>query len=144
MSDFVSFNDFLQRTRSAQLALPNDTFANSAELERMRTHILSLYRDIKPVHSFIDEGGQYFDCFPADEQPGLRRPDGSMGKLASPPQPIPTPGTDRVPADAPPNMAEKPKEDEFGNRRECPTGSVPIRRLTLEAMARFRTMKDYF
>ena len=34
--------------------------------------------------------------------------------------------------------------DPFGNKISCDTGSIPMRRLTLENLSRFRTLQDFF
>jgi hypothetical protein len=145
MADFIPFDEFLRRTSQARQGreLRDVAVRDTTELEKMRSHILSLYRGVRPVHSFVDEGGQYFDCIPADEQPSLRQPDGSFARLQEPPPAPRTPGADRMPPLAAPAPAAA-TNDEFGNRRSCPQGTIAMRRLTLEEMARYKTLRDFF
>jgi Neprosin activation peptide len=141
MSQFISFDEFIRRTTRASARQPSDSsgVASTTEFARMRDHILDLYKGLKVTHSYVNSDGQYIDCVPIDQQPSLRRPDGTFEKVASPPTPIPLPLG--APAPIPPSA---PTTDVFGNLQQCPVGTIPMRRITLEEMTRFHTLEDFF
>jgi hypothetical protein len=117
----------------------------------MRAHLLDLYSGIEDAKSFMDEDGQIFDCIPVEQQAALKH---SGRALASAPDLSSRLGG-RKPASAPPGSAsERPpkkarqdtagKRDRFGNSMECPQGSVPVRRLTMEELSQYHTLRDFF
>lgn len=151
-----SFDDFIREVNSARFdaysARQGARVANADEFEKMRKHLLFLYDGVKPEHTFAGTNGQLVDCVPQDQQPGLRNP-----KL----------GRQQIKTDAPKIVsrsdpgaggdARSPKEhqiadftlkpgtrDRFGNEVFCKVGFVPLRRITLEEMIKFRTLSDFF
>lgn len=141
MDEFISFDEFLKRTDGTSAGSPQmaGVVASETEFDRMRDGLLALYKDLKVTHSYVNTEGQYIDCIPIDEQPSLRRPDGTFEKVATPPQSI------LLPAGAPSLMpTPTPLTDNFGNLQRCPDGTIPKRRITLEEMSRFYTLEDFF
>lgn len=110
----------------------------------MRQHILNKYDGIDVQHSYLDEAGQVWDCIPIEQQPSLR---GSQVGVATPTdlptseqevQELETRGHLIEPQDCP------GQTDRLGNEMSCPSGTIPMRRVTLSEMARFRTLRDFF
>jgi hypothetical protein len=155
---FVPFDEFLKQVasvtldshRQSHLALHAAEGA-PAEFESMRKHILGLYRGVKVAHTFVTADGHHVDCIPIEQQPTLRHPalKGHVIQTVPPPNPAPAPppagglqgpGT---PMGVTPHLV-KGKHDEYGNEMFCPEGTIPMRRLTLEEMTRFKTLKEFF
>ena len=117
---------------------------DEAEFDAMKDHLAHLLEDTEPITSFVDSGGQIFDCVPIDEQPALRE---SGETIAEPPSLAREIGLEEVEPETPATAAEpesEPERDRFGNPAKCPEGFVPVRRVTLEEMARFETLRDFF
>lgn len=120
---------------------PDSRVASAEEFDRMRAHLTALYDGVEVAHSFVDAAGQVFDCVPIAQQPSLR------GLSTVPPTPpslltiagsaAPAPATARA---APP---PPPPVDRFGNSMTCQSGHIPMRRVTLEEMTRFRSLDDF-
>src|SRR5271169_1248856 len=108
----------------------------------MRRHILGLYDGVKVTHSFL-LAGHAFDCIPIEQQVSLHRY--GQDKIASPPPATPRGKQDRG-EDAPvaaPQVAFG-AVDSFGNPTRCEAQTIPMRRVTLEDMTRFATLRDFF
>jgi hypothetical protein len=159
---FISFDDFIKGTAESKLedfAARGAAVSDKAEFEKMRQHISSLYEGIKVTHSFIEKGGAYVDCVPIDKQPGLRA---AGGKLLKHPGTVKVDlkepaGEKRTEEKSPEKGKHTPKEtpekltlvetplrkgekDHFGNELYCPPDTIPMRRLTLEQMSRFKNL----
>lgn len=148
---FVSFDQFLQGVRSAKLesfALSKDArVQGDAEFGKMRQHVLSLYDRVTVTHSFALED-QVFDCVPVDQQPSLRGLGLDKADL-NPPSPSIAADADATPdRSATREKAASPLtlglQDAFGNAVNCAEGTIPLRRVTLEEMTRFRTLEGFF
>jgi len=150
-SGFEPFNSFIQRVSTAEVAsvaaAPGAKVSDAAEIERMRQHVLSLYAGVAVSHSFVADG-QYFDCVGLTEQPSLRAL--GLKSLASPP-PLPpaSPAVGAIgPGGAPQALADQSRiwngRDRFGNTQTCEAGRFPMRRVTLEEIARFGTLRQFF
>jgi hypothetical protein len=148
---FPSLKEFVQSVRSQKHAsflarnLPGSKVANEAAFADMQAYILSLYDKMEAKHSFMDETGAVYDCIPAEQQPSLR---GSRGRIPS------APDAPQHEAAGGPNdelrdsligsPLRSDKKDQFGNVMDCPQGTIPMRRVTMEQLARFETLKDFF
>jgi len=107
----------------------------------MKAHLLKIYDRVEAPHSFMDETGAIFDCVPVEQQPALKGTKERVPKAPDLPH-AETGGEDerkdvlfRAPSDKP---------DHFGNVMHCPEGTIPMRRLTLEDLTRFPTLRDFF
>jgi hypothetical protein len=120
-------------------AAPGGRVADEDEFERMRAYALALHRDMPVAHSFVESTGQVFDCVPVGQQPSLR---GRAGPIPQPPDlGRLVLGADAGPPSPPP---EGPRAlDRHGNVAVCPPGHVPVRRITLDEIARFRTLDAF-
>jgi len=146
-----AFLDSVNTTKYAAVsARAESKVAHEDALEEMKGHILKHYHKTEAPHSFTDETGAIYDCIPVEQQPALK---GSRGSVPKPP-------------DAPPAVAAGPhavggpqeewkehlvtsplgpdQKDRHGNVMYCPPGTIPMRRLTLESMSRFATLRDFF
>jgi hypothetical protein len=147
-AEFVPFRNFVDQTATANaddyLARPTSQVKDAAAFEEMRQHILNMYQDVDVNHSFVQDSAHY-DCVPVEQQPAVRKY--GIKKIATPPptgildsaDDDPTSGLKRaLQADS-----QKPF-DAFGNSTRCEQGTIPMRRLTLETIARFQTLKQFF
>ena len=147
---FSSLKDFVDSIRSlkyqAFLArnLPESKVAKEDHFTDMQTYILNLYDKTEALHSFMDEGGAIYDCIPVEQQSSLR---GSRGGVPSAPD-APEVEVARGPKDERQDSLVSPlgpdKKDRFGNVMQCGSGTIPMRRVTMEDLARFETLKDFF
>jgi hypothetical protein len=148
-STFVPFNRFLEDAKAAdsiEFIRPGSGVQDAAAFETMRQHILMMYRDVEVTHSFV-LNSSHFDCVPVDQQPSVRIL-GLNSIATAPPQPLLSRPSD---LDGPPEFHPIPatqlsaenKTDGFGNTIGCPQGSIPMRRITLEEMSQFHTLRDF-
>jgi len=139
---FPSFKDFKDSVMSAYaepLAASGPEQPDN-KLREMRTHLARMYRDIEAEHSFVDENGQIFDCVPISQQPGLKG-----ASPASLPDDAPVPiGARKVKKTESAAQSSRIQADKFGNTTQCPEGTVPIRRLTVEELMRFDSLQQFF
>jgi len=148
---FTSLKAFVDSVQSAK----HSTFAAGAHAQvahddafaEMKAHILKLYDKTEAPHSFMDETGAIFDCIPIEQQPALR------GTKESVPKAPDAPHHEAAVAGAPQDdkkdtLIASPlgadKKDKHGNVMHCPSGTIPMRRVTLEDLSRFPTLKDFF
>jgi len=146
-----AFLDSVQSTTPAALATSAETkVAHEDALAEMKAHILKLYDKTEAPHSFMDDSGAIYDCIPIEQQPALKGSHGSVPKAPDAPPAL---------SDAP-NAVGGPQEerndrliasplgpdnkDRHGNAMHCPPGTIPMRRVTLEDLSRFPTLKDFF
>lgn len=119
---------------------------DAAAFEEMRAYLLDQYAGVQATHSFLDDGDQIFDCIPAEQQPELRA---APSRVVQAPSDAP---------DAPERRVMRPwhqqgrhggpqldpaMADRYGNQVWCPAGTVPMRRINLEDLVRFETLRDY-
>ncbi len=163
---FVPLAEFLPGVAAARFeSFPRgpETRVRSAEaFAEMRRHILSLYEGVAVdgLHSFLLDG-QHFDCLPIEQQPSVRGL--GIGHVeVAPPPPLSIAAEPAAPAAGAPVAGEPapvaPEEpharaaspltlgahDAFGNEIQCAEGTIPMRRVTLEEMTRFETLRQFF
>jgi hypothetical protein len=143
---FVAFGDFIDRANTADsgeyMAREGSRVKDAAAFEEMRQHILSIYQGVEVSHSFL-LGSHHFDCVPVEQQPSFRLL--GQKKVASPP---PTPqsheqyfgGEVAIPAH---QVGPGNQFDQFGNATRCEDHTIPMRRITLEDMSRFPTLRVF-
>lgn len=145
---FPSLRASLESIQSANhaefAARAESKVAHEDAFSEMKTHILNLYRNVEAPHSFMDEGA-IFDCIPTEQQPALR---GSKGPVPKPPDAPPHEIASHSGNERRDLLVESPlspnKKDRHGNVMHCPPGTIPMRRVTLENLSRFPTLKDFF
>jgi hypothetical protein len=150
-----SLASFVESLQSASLpefaAGAQSKVAHEDAFSGMRDHILGLYEGVEAAHSFVDETGAIFDCIPLEQQPSLRGTTESVP--AAPDLPPLEPDTragapdaveeERVDRLAGAELSHE-RRDAFGNVMQCPEGTIPMRRVTLEDLTRFETLEDFF
>ncbi|HEX6099310.1 MAG TPA: neprosin family prolyl endopeptidase [Thermoanaerobaculia bacterium] len=132
----ASFTSFVAATRAAapDAYVGRDGFAvaNAAEMRRMQAHLAALYEGVTSSRAVRDSAGTLFDCIPIERQPGLRG-----GK------PLLTPRMPTLPS-GPAGEGAGPRGRAIQpNSVGCGARTIPMRRITLEQMARFRTLEEY-
>ncbi|MGO9077887.1 MAG: hypothetical protein ACLQDY_02440 [Streptosporangiaceae bacterium] len=117
----VPFSGFLDSIRSARYGdfagRPGTKVRDERAFAQMRKYLLNRYQGARVVRSYA-VGGAIFDC---TEQ---------AGALAHPP----------APASAPPQSAGA---HATGTQADCPQGSVPVRRMTLDDLVQFASLRQY-
>jgi hypothetical protein len=98
---------------------PGVQVRDSTEFQQMRTFVLTKYQAAHVSRSYTDSGGGVFDCV----QQG--------GSLAP------------APASAPAGAVAGQSAPATSPTVGCAEGSVPTRRITLDDMVRFPTLRDY-
>src|SRR5262245_13076639 len=147
---FPSLKQFVESIQSADLrtlsARADAKVADERAVADMKAHILKLYEKTEAPHSFMDESGAIFDCIPIEQQPALK---GSKESVPKPPDApgyeAPTVGAQDEKKDIVVGSPLGPdKKDRHGNVMQCPSGTIPMRRVTLEDLSRFETLQDFF
>jgi hypothetical protein len=113
----------------------------------MRQHVLGMYDSVQVKHSYLLHS-QYFDCVPLTQQPSVR----ALGpqSIAAPPPHLPSLTTqdsaDGALGRVQPATQVDPQQkvDRFGNSIGCEPGTIPMRRITLDELSRFRSLQQYF
>ena len=141
---FVPFYSFLRIVENAApndyVGRPGNLVSDAAAFSSMRQHILDMYGNAHVANSYaLDE--QVFDCIPIAEQPSVRLL--GLTKIAPPPPNLPRPPGFVSPPPAP-QIGPDQKVDAFGNSIGCADGFIPMRRITLEELSRFRTLREFF
>jgi hypothetical protein len=146
-SNDISFQKFVRATERATpsdfLGRPSVRATDEGAFPSMKAHVLSLYRGIDVKRSFLDSSGEeVFDCVPIDRQPGLR---GQALPRELPPRPeLPAASGDEANPQTPVDIALTPGEkDRLGNEMYCPEGQIPMRRVTLDEVTRFKSLDEF-
>jgi hypothetical protein len=151
---FQPFGKFVAGIRAAQpgafVGQPGFAVESATAFAEMKAHLLELYRGVTARNSFVDPDRQIVDCIPIDQQPGLR-PTGRPPAAVSPDVPATATGAaeprGESRAAAPPRSEDitlkRGQRDRFGNEMYCETGTIPMRRVTLERIATFRTLASF-
>jgi hypothetical protein len=138
-AEFVPFKSFLESTKAAQ--------KGTGSFEEMRQHILTMYRDVEVAHSFV-LSSSHFDCVPIGQQPTVTA-FGIKTIAQAPPQSLLAKSSAAAGAtgnrpEAATQPVDQKKSDQFGNSIGCEQGSIPMRRITLEEMTRYSTLREFF
>jgi hypothetical protein len=149
--EFVPFDSFLEQTKATvklESLRPGSRVTDTAALDQMRQHILTMYTGVQVVRSFVRDTDHY-DCMPVAKQPTVQIL-GLQSIAEAPPKAIlaahnQNPGNDAGALAANAGSQQPDADtDSFGNPTSCDAGTVPVRRLTLDEMAQFPTLKDFF
>lgn len=149
---FAEFHKEIETARYENYAKKNDTkVKNAAEFEVMKKHVVSMYVGVKVKNSFALGERDHIDCIDAETQPGLRQ-GGKQRTLAKAPPPKiarekSDKGSDKDSArsgESVEPMLSAQKKDVFGNVQYCEVGFIPMRRITLDELVRYETLRDFF
>ena len=144
-SRLISFPDFIASASTATVdeynTRPGSHVQDSLAFDEMRQHILKLYEGVEVTHSFLLEGHAY-DCIPVEQQAGVRLY--GDGRIATPPpaekpQQLPANGT--IAAASQIDLGRP--FDAFGNFTRCEENTIPMRRVTLDDITQFNTLRDF-
>jgi Neprosin len=143
---FVTFSDFVQSILAADdntvLALPTTKATSAAAVEEMRQQLLALYNGVQVTQSYV-VGSQTIDCIPILQQPAVRML--GLKSIVQPPSaPATAPGQVPQTATLPSQLPAGKTQDAFGNTLGCQGDTIPMVRVTLEQMAQFNTLHDFF
>jgi hypothetical protein len=161
----VKFTDFHNHVKSATYESYKKKkgvkVQNKAAFEKMRAHLLDRHKNYPVKHTFVQDGHP-IDCVPINQQPSLQSKLLAGHKVQLEPPAFPrskeVKGGKKAPAKAeaskggkkapgkiqPIRLAlRKGQKDKLGNEMAAPAGTIPIRRLTLDDLTRFRTLEDY-
>lgn len=140
--------EFLRAVENAQFdaykADPSIRVASLPQFREMQNHIQRMYDGVDVEHSFVDASGHVFDCIPIDQQPSLKA---SGEPVAQPPDLsglLPPDHAREVPPAQSSLQLSTQRKDRNGNMQGCPPGTIPLRRVTLDQIARFPTLQDFF
>lgn len=147
---YVSFDAFTKSTEQASYqgyaTKEGVKVKSAAEFEKMKAHVISLYKGVKVKNSFMLGERDHVDCVDAHTQPGLRK-DGKYLSLAKPPAPkvAKEKGTDDTnqKSESVGPMLSAQKKDADGNVQFCQEGFIPMRRVTLDDLVRYETLGDF-
>jgi len=148
---FRQFVDSLQRFNAAQhLGVAESQALHEDAAQEMNNHLKRHYQGVEAVHSFVDENGSVFDCVPIEQQPALKQT--GAAPAAAPVVPAPT-----TPPQSAETLTESPgrptehvvqlradRKDQHGNAMHAPDGTIAMRRLTMENLRRFQTLRHFF
>jgi Neprosin len=152
ITPFKQFVASLKDIEPAQRAAEVGSNARNANaVEEMTAHLMHQYDGVEAVHSFLDENGSVFDCVPIEQQPALRQ---KRAKIATPVD-LPA-ATGKLARGAetseqmesqqasPVTQLSPERADRYGNAMQAPPGTIPMRRLTIENLTRFETLRNFF
>jgi hypothetical protein len=143
---FRPFDEFLAVTKISRhrhyRGRPEVRIRNKAAFNELRRHLLSIYAGVNVIHSYVDNHGQTFDCVPIEQQPALRK---SGRALARPPElpPLWPDSPSTLIGSRQSTSVQPAHKDRYGNKVACPPGTVPIRRITLDELTRFESLRHY-
>ena len=141
----VSFQEFIASASTSTLSdytsRPNSHVKDGVAFDDMRQHILDLYQGVQVNHSFLLEGHAY-DCVPVEQQASLRMY--GDGNIATPPPAETMRQTQNANITPTTQIDAGSLIDAFGNATRCEDNTIPMRRVTLEDMTQFNTLRDFF
>jgi hypothetical protein len=141
---FVSYDSFLAslstaKYQTAAAAGQTGAVGSAQAFDEMRGYAQTMYKGVQVSHSYVADGN-YFDCVDVQTQPTARAL--GLTKLATPP-----PAADRQSAAAAAGTAATQpgagRADAYGNAMSCGAGTIPMERISLDRMTRFKTLHDF-
>jgi len=112
--------------------------SNAAAFKKMKDYLLERQKNKKVKHTFVSKNGHPVDCVPLNQQPALKHPLLQDHKIQTKAPKLPkalTAGMKKAPGTA--------KGVSLANAKDVPAGTIPIRRLTLSMLTRFKTLADF-
>ncbi len=145
-ASLMPFDQFYQQVAvtplAAQMSQPGTQVNDAASFESMRSHVLALYSGVQVKHSFLLDAHP-FDCIPIMQQPSVRLQ--RLTTIATPPNVGPSSSTAKGSAAAIPSQIDTAQPtDSLGNTVGCESGSIPMRRVTLDDLSRFKSLSAFF
>jgi hypothetical protein len=174
MPDFVTFDEFYEKTAAAKYEHHRDILRSSAqrvaaasglaakdvvsddsseaEFEKMKAFLIRHYAGVEAKATFLDMAGNHFDCIPFDLVPTVRKTRAAGQKIQEkapdPPQPA-KPWSANPGEFGSKNVSIVPPlrrglVDIYGNKIACPDGCVPLRRTNLDRLALSGRFERFF
>jgi hypothetical protein len=141
---FASFQAATRQATYADYASRSQTggVQNAQAFAQMQSYLANLYRGVQTVSSFEEEGNT-FDCVTTMSQPTVQAL--HITRLAAPPVASSPPGG--LAGDGLGAAATSPPEQGLTNGvgpgTSCPAGTIPMERVTLDAMTRFPNLHAF-
>jgi hypothetical protein len=139
---FPTFSEFMESLtatkREDYMAKPATKVATDDHFAEMKSYLLKLYDGVSATHSFVDENGQIFDCVPIEQQPALKGAKKIAHAADQPGAPEPSHELQAQ------SQLSPERKDKYGNSMWCPPGTVAVRRITMDELARFEDMRNFF
>jgi hypothetical protein len=152
----IDFSNFISQVANASFGnykgLKQVAVIDEESFNEMKQYLLKRYQNVHVRQSFLGKDGQVVDCIPLEEQPASRLHDNAKIKTDIQPPPhdkaikpsIDSSNT-KMPISKSIDIAlHKGEKDKYGNEMYCPHGYIPVKRITLEILTHFKTLKDYF
>jgi hypothetical protein len=140
----AAFREIVQAASFDQYRLdPRVRVASPDAFLEMQSYVAARYDGVDVEHTFEDPAGRVFDCVPVEQQPSLR---GTRAPVAQAPDISPV-LQGRPPDTAVPPLSRElanPRRDRHGNEMLAPPGTIPMRRLTLDEVSRFKDLTEFF
>lgn len=146
-SFILPFRDFVDQlpivTFDEIRSTPGAQVQNEEAFEAMKQHLRDLYYGVDVKQTFVQPDGQTVDCIPIDRHPSVTQ---SGGAILSPPTRAPLIASS---AQAPPDFVtgsdhtRQPLSSSSGGAAPCSTHTLPMPRITLQQLARFRNLRSF-
>ncbi len=107
------------------------------EVGKAKTHILELYKDVVPAHSFLDEKGSVFDSVPYEMQPSIRHLEDKTIPVA------PDLRVDDQMQEQSSQRIGNNVRDELGNQVYSPNNTINMRRITLDIISKYGSLEGF-
>jgi len=129
-------------TEANRPTAPVERVKDAAERARMERYIKEYEAPLKIVKSFPGPSGETIDCVDINTQPALQRREMRDHKIQFAPGTLPGERKQERPAGQ--GTIRQPDQLYLLTGESCPEMTVPIRRLDMATLARFRTLDDFF
>lgn len=151
MSTVEPFEQFLNRTRNARPEDHAEAIRLSAarsgrteeevarEFQQMKDYVLRHYEGVHPLGSVLATDGEIVDCVPVEQQPAARAAR-AAGLAPVGVAPLPTGRLQSAESRARITRAQSL----VPHGAVCPSGSIPLVRLTLEHLIPFGALESFF
>ena len=147
-ASLVPFDQFVQQVAAMPLAAamskPGAQVSDAASFEAMRSHVLALYNGVQVKHSFLLDAHP-FDCVPTMQQPSVRLQ--HLPAIATPPSvgpAFPAAKGSSAAVASPSQVDAAQPTDPLGNTIGCESGAIPMRRVTLDDISKFKSLSAFF
>jgi hypothetical protein len=143
-----SFGEFVDSLHAAKaehhVGLPDRRVSDNNAFREMQDHLLRHYDGVVAQTSFVDENGSVFDCIPIEQQPARRRLRDPLPQASDLPRGDADAGAAGERRIAHAQQLHPDRKDRHGNAMYAPEGTIAMRRLTIENLARFPTLRHFF
>lgn len=147
--DFAVGGEAPSETGTVASALEPVRVKDAAELVRMEEYARNLYDPRDVVHTFRTASHDVVDCVPLYAQPAMRTPEMRGHVIQRAPTTLPAGADPRAGSFGDASLTPEHEllalgeRDENGAERRCPQDTVPILRLQVETLKRYRTLADF-